>query len=444
MSSNRKAVLKLTFVIVGGGLSGLACGYALRNAGHDVVVVEENNGKHRTEGSIRAPPNMTRILSRWPGMTAFLQTHATKCSGLSFRDGATSEPVGFMKFHEAIMAELEAEFLVIQHDDLRRHLTSLCLVAGVVVKHGKAMNINKLADGSVTVVLDTGTIMRGDIVVGADGHNSVVRSFVLEADTEPEHIVSGVNISISTKLMQKHEELRPLCNENQFTIWMGNDSSITGVLDSTSETFTLAICSPTELDSLDGDWYENYPLTHLPPFDLSGYDPRLHKLIQLGHSCHPTVHKVFEQEDVVGLDASVVLVGDAAHSVLIHGSHNSSMAIEDALTLGTLFSHLSTRKQIPIFLDAYQELRHARTHATQTSEYQSLVQISLPRGAAQAARDEALLLTLNKAFEDFENCEASDLLVQVWEQYLVLFSHDAGEAVDNWWTKWNWSFDVEI
>jgi hypothetical protein len=51
---------------------------------------------------------------------------------------------------------------------------------------------------------------------------------------------------------------------------------------------------------------------------------------------------VFEQEDLVGLDGSVVLVGDAAHSVLvgfaqielnlflnplqIHGSHNSSMA----------------------------------------------------------------------------------------------------------------------
>ncbi|KAJ7498601.1 hypothetical protein FB451DRAFT_1161324 [Mycena latifolia] len=341
------------------------------------------------------------------------------------------------------MSDLQADFLVIQHEDLRRHLTSLCMVSGVVFKHGKAVNIIKLADDRrVTVVLQDGSSLHGDIVVGADGHNSFVRSFVVEEETEPQNIVPGytfkVNISISTKLMQKHEEFRSLCEENQFTIWMGNGSSITGILDNSSETFNLGICSPTALESsLDGDWYENSTLSHLPPFDLSDYDPRLKRLIALGHTCHPTVHKVFEQADVVGLEGSVVLVGDAAHSVLIHGSHNSSMGIEDAVTLGSLFSHLTNRKQIPIFLDTYEELRQARTSATGKSEYQSLIQISLPRGEHQAARDNGLKLTLSKEFDDFENCEASDMLVQVWEQYLVLFSHDAMEEVDNWWSKWN-------
>ncbi|KAJ6583783.1 hypothetical protein B0H10DRAFT_875651 [Mycena sp. CBHHK59/15] len=112
------------------------------------------------------------------------------------------------------------------------------------------------------------------------------------------------------------------------------------------------------------------------------------------------------------------------------------MAIEDAVTLGTLFSHLTHRRHVPLLLNAYEEIRHPRTSATQTSEYQSLSQISLPSGAHQEARDEALRLTLSKTFEDFENCEDSDMLVEAWEQYLVLFSHDASEEADSWWSKW--------
>jgi hypothetical protein len=47
-----------------------------------------------------------------------------------------------------------------------------------------------------------------------------------------------------------------------------------------------------------------------------------------------------------------------------------------------------------------------------------------------------LKATLNQVFEDFLHCGESDMLVQAWEQYLVLFSHNAAEEVDNWWSMW--------
>jgi hypothetical protein len=96
--------------------------------------------------------------------------------------------------------------------------------------------------------------------------------------------------------------------------------------------FNLSICSPSPSHSIDGDMYENHDFSYLRPFDLSGYDPRsvmcvilsrsltssrLQKLIRLGHGCRPTVHKVFAQEDILGLNGSIVLVGDAAHSILV-------------------------------------------------------------------------------------------------------------------------------
>ncbi|KAJ7682455.1 hypothetical protein DFH06DRAFT_294711 [Mycena polygramma] len=430
------ASVKLHFLVIGGGLAGLTTAYALRTSGHETTVVEQHDMTEKTEGCIRSPPNMTRILARWPGMRSFFQSQATTCTGLSFRSGATSEQVGFMKFHERVMTELQAEFLVIQHDDLRRKMYTLCLDAGVAFVSGTVVELLKSDDGMV-VTLQDGKRLQGDIVVGADGHNSLARSLVMDEENAPEDVVSvaGANISIPTKLMQKHEELRSLCEENEFTLWMGIGSTITGTLNNDAETFNLSICSPTPLDSVDGDMYSNQDLSHLDAFTLSTYDARLQKLIKLGDSCRLTVQKVFEQKDLMGLDGSIVLVGDAAHPVLIHGSHNSSMAVEDAVTLGALFSYLTDRKQIPILTETYEELRQRRANETRLSEYQSLVQISLPPGQLQEDRDAALQLTMDPAFDDFDNWEGS-VLVKVWEQYLVVFSHDACEAVENWWSKW--------
>ncbi|KAJ6482340.1 WD40-repeat-containing domain protein [Mycena vitilis] len=325
---------------------------------------------------------------------------------LSFRSGPTSEEVGLVKFHERVMTELEAEFLVIQHDDLRRKLYTLCLDAGVAFERGNAVKLVK-SDGLMLVTLQNGKNLEGDIVVGADGHNSL-----------------------------KHEELRSICKENEITLWMGTGSNITGMLNNNAETFNLSICSTAPLDALGGDMYRNEDLSHLNRLVLSAYDSTLQKLIKLGHSCRLTLQKIFKQKNLMGLDGSIVLVGDAAHPVLIHGSHNSSMAVEDAVTLGALFSHLTDRKQIPMLTETYEELRKRRTNETRVSEYRSLVKTSLPPGNLQVERDVALQLTIDPAFDDFNNWEGSKL-AKTWEQYLILFDHDACEEVENWWSKWS-------
>jgi salicylate hydroxylase len=41
------APLSLKFIVVGGSISGLACGYLLRRAGHDVTILEKSDGKSK-------------------------------------------------------------------------------------------------------------------------------------------------------------------------------------------------------------------------------------------------------------------------------------------------------------------------------------------------------------------------------------------------------------
>lgn len=39
-----QASMKIKFLVVGGGIAGMACAYALRRSGHEVHVVEEAKG----------------------------------------------------------------------------------------------------------------------------------------------------------------------------------------------------------------------------------------------------------------------------------------------------------------------------------------------------------------------------------------------------------------
>lgn len=153
----------------------------------------------------------------------------------------------------------------------------------------------------------------------------------------------------------------------------------------------------------------------------------------------------------------IVLVGEAAHPLAVRlmrdtisshetlndvliswqpgGSHNSAMCIEDAVTLGKLFSYLAHQDQIPSLLSAYQELRQDRCAAIQKSEKSKLYFNLLPPGPEQHARDAALSQAAENAAKDWENMP-EDMVSREWEEFRDLFGYDAQDAADNWWVHW--------
>jgi len=138
-------------------------------------------------------------------------------------------------------------------------------------------------------------------------------------------------------------------------------------------------------------------------------------------------------EELINEEASVVLVGEAAHPLVCEGSHGTALVIEDAETLGALFSRLQSKAQISQLLMAYEEIRHPRCEQTHLHHQRLDAIMKYPVGPQQYSRDAILRRTL--AYTDFDHMDPQ-AFQSTFGDHLISFAYDAGEAVDDWWTKW--------
>ena len=61
--------------------------------------------------------------------------------------------------------------------------------------------------------------------------------------------------------------------------------------------------------------------------------------------------------------------------------HGASMSVEDAETLGNLFSRIHHKDEIPRLLATYEELRIQRTSEVQDYEPRKVDMLTLPKGS---------------------------------------------------------------
>ncbi len=64
------------------------------------------------------------------------------------------------------------------------------------------------------------------------------------------------------------------------------------------------------------------------------------------------------------------------------------MALEGAVVLGALFSHLSSHNQIPVFANAFQEIRESRVKAVKVVDVMNSAITRLPPGFERDRRNE--------------------------------------------------------
>ncbi|KAK7436035.1 hypothetical protein VKT23_019337 [Stygiomarasmius scandens] len=87
-----------------------------------------------------------------------------------------------MTYREEILSDLGAVYYRMSYLDLWVYLYKLCTSCGIQCKFNlevAEINISTLDSGGVTITSTTGECINGDIVIGADGHNSIVCKTIL-------------------------------------------------------------------------------------------------------------------------------------------------------------------------------------------------------------------------------------------------------------------------
>ncbi len=115
------------------------------------------------------------------------------------------------------------------------------------------------------------------------------------------------------------------------------------------------------------------------------------------------------------------------HTVSTHfyqpgGTYGPSMALEGAVVLGALFSHLNSFNQIPVFANAFQEIRESRVKAVKAVDVTNAKLCHLPPGSERDKRNENMSL-LPEEWDD-------GALQRQYERIASIFSYESQDAAD--------------
>ncbi|MDZ4310129.1 MAG: FAD-dependent monooxygenase [Cypionkella sp.] len=166
-------------VIVGGGLNGPALGVALARSGLRVVVVDARPAGARAEAGFDgrayalavASKRLLEVIGVWPGLSGRVQPILQ----IKASDGVAGQGPApfFLTFDHAEMEEGPMGFMV---EDRYLYAAFLAAMeaAGVVLISGETVISQVVSGAGVEVVLASGRVVRGSVLVGCDGRASGV------------------------------------------------------------------------------------------------------------------------------------------------------------------------------------------------------------------------------------------------------------------------------
>ncbi|KAJ7101547.1 FAD/NAD(P)-binding domain-containing protein [Mycena belliarum] len=343
----------LNVSIIGAGIAGLTAAIALRRNGHLVQIFETSENKAEIGAALALQPNALRVLDH-------LGISRDNLKGLPhLRYTAFDAHSG-----EGPTANFSVDSLLCHRSDLHTELRRLATEDGdgppaQIHLGSKVVACNTDAG---TVTLSDGRAVHGDVVLGADGVNSITRMEILGS------VVPAVPTGWSCFRTLFKFEAQDLPDLD----WLST-SGMYSVL-SKNGPFRMFLVYPCRAPGLLVNFIGFYTdgtendIDHTPTATLAelrakfaDFHPKFLRLLDLpGHS---GIHR-WHLRIVPPLDTwtrgRTALLGDSAHATAPFLAQGAAMAIEDAGALGCLLSAGTSRADVPARLKAYETLRKER------------------------------------------------------------------------------------
>ncbi|MGE4373189.1 MAG: FAD-dependent monooxygenase [Xanthobacter sp.] len=362
-------------VIVGGGIGGLACAIALRQAGLTVQVVERAHKLREVGAGLQLTPNATRIL-RDMGLLARLEEVAVSPRALDVRSGRNGATLARADYASAA-ARFDAPFMVVHRADLQKLLADAAEAEGCAIALDSELASLEPSARNVRAVVRQGQdlITHGaDILIGADGVRSTVRS----------HLYAGRKGPPAGPVFARRVAYRTTINAPddyppEVRLYLGPNAHLVAYPVKGGETLNIVAIVK-----------ETHPVGR---WNAPGNSGDVHRAFS---NWAPEVRKLLESAphflcwglyDIAPLPqwsfGRMTLLGDAAHAMLPFLAQGAAQSIEDAAALARALQQNSDAEAA---LHAYEVARRTRTARIQTGARRNGVIYHLS-GPPRLARD---------------------------------------------------------
>jgi zeaxanthin epoxidase len=408
----------LRVLIAGAGVGGLALAKALsKNPNMKVTLLEQTSSFKRFGGPIQLASNAMQLLKImdepvYEQIQAKFTVTGDKMNGI--KDGIRSE--WYSKFD--LKSPAEARNMpytgVIERPELQEiYLQSL--PAGTVQNGDGVERYEKLPNGGVKVILQSGREVTGDVLIGADGIWSAVRATMRNTARRGDE--SGATYSGYTLFAG---ELKYDSFDNGsvgYKVYIGPNQYfvITDIGKGRYQWYAFLAKPPGSADTIDKPEGTSQYLQDV----FVGWSEEIH------HILRATQEDEIEQRDLYDrppsvfkswTDDRVALLGDGVHAMMPNLGQGGCQAIEDAFVISQELSTATRRSEVAQKLSNYQNRRLIRSAAVQgLSRFASDIIIRGFDTPAKIVRDE-------KTGElRFENFNYAGIVTKMLQPILPIF-----------------------
>ena len=317
------ATRSVDVLVVGGGIGGLATGYALASAGHTVRLLERAQQFGEVGAGLQLAPNATRILDEW-GLLDEVVAAGMLPGRLVLADAVTGRELVHADLGDAFRERYHAPYVVAHRSDVHRILLDACRRAGVELLTGRTVERVETVSAWARTYCAGGEVHESRAVLAADGLTSTLRRSVVD----DELICSGyvayrgaipvTDVPTEVNLTDVVAWIGPRCHLVQYALRRGEMVN------------QVAVFSSPAFARGDAEWGGPDELD--AAFESCCHHVRAALPSLWRDRSWPMYDRLPTQQWVSG---RLALIGDAAHPMLQYLAQGACQALEDAHSLAT-------------------------------------------------------------------------------------------------------------
>ena len=314
-------------LVAGGGIGGLAAALSISRAGWDVRLFERAPVFGEFGAGIQLGPNVVRVLQAW-GLAGALEAIAAQPERLQVRSAISGHLLAEMPL-DAMPVRYGAPYLTAHRADLHALLLQAVQKTATRLYLGKPLEAFQQTAQAVTVQTSDGLQVEGDVLVGADGLWSSVRTQLL-GDGPPRS--TG---HLAYRALASQADLPEKLRTQNITAWLGPKMHVVQYPVRRGEWLNVVAIVHGEVAADAANWDHAANAAELSARLAGACQPLRHMIEAMQGwrlwALHDRPPMQGAHQHALG---RVALLGDAAHPMLPYLAQGAGMAIEDAAELG--------------------------------------------------------------------------------------------------------------